>query len=125
MGRMPKMKLDDKGRPRRMPASYIMKKDERAKAAFDAVRKRRLTREEAETRIERVFEGCFRETLFFGVDRRMLAWIALEEGAEVGAIFTELETLQHWKFGDSVEPIEAFRRRHHEFVVAVPIYAQS
>jgi hypothetical protein len=122
---MPKMKLDDRGRPRRMPASYIIKQDERARAAYEAMRKRGLSREEAEDRIERCFELAFRETILLGVDRRMLVWISLEEGAEIDAIFTELELLQHWKHGEGHEPIEAFRRRYHEFVVAVPIYAQG
>jgi hypothetical protein len=40
--------------------------------AFDAMRKRGMSQEEVADRIERVFEQCFRETIFFGVDRRMI-----------------------------------------------------
>jgi hypothetical protein len=115
MGR-PKLKLDDKGRPRRMPASYIMKKDERARAAFDAMRKRGLSREEAWKEIEVAFENAFRETVFVGIDRRLEIWIALEEGKRAKELFADLDAVLNSKFGENDDLIQRMRRENSQFI---------
>jgi hypothetical protein len=116
MSRRPKMKLDDKGRPRRLPAPVIMKKDPRAASAFTAMRKSGLTREEAWKEIETCFENAFWETVFVGIDRRLEIWIALEEGLRAKDLFTDLNTLRNSAFGENVGLIEQMRRKHSGFV---------
>jgi hypothetical protein len=48
MGQMPKLKPDERGRPCYLPAEYIMRKDPRAMAAYHLMRRRGLSRAEAE-----------------------------------------------------------------------------
>jgi hypothetical protein len=116
MGRMTKMKLDDRGKPRRMPASYIMKKDERARSAFEAMRRRGMSREEAWKEIEIAFENAFRETVFVGIDRRLEIWIALEEGKRAKELFADLDVVLNSKFGENADLIERMRRENHQSV---------
>jgi hypothetical protein len=52
MGRMPKFKPDEKGRPRYLPAEYVMRKDPHARAAYHALRRRGRSPAEAEHAIE-------------------------------------------------------------------------
>ena len=52
MGRMPKFKPDEKGRPRYLPADYIMRKDPHARVAYHALRRRGRSPAEAEHAIE-------------------------------------------------------------------------
>jgi hypothetical protein len=90
--RLPKMKPDDQGRLRRMPASFIMRRDEYAKAAYKALRRRGLGRTAAETEIERCFEASFRTVLFSyrdpdRCDPRPECWLLLSQGLSLTQIF--------------------------------------
>ena len=88
-------KPDDKGRPRRLPASYIMKRDSAARTAFQALRKRGLSREAAAVEIERCFECCWRQILLVDPqppDPRPECWLLLGEGLPLETIF-DLEKL--------------------------------
>jgi hypothetical protein len=95
-------KPNDKGLPgRRMAADYIMRKDPNAQRAYNEMRTNlRLSHEEAELRIERVFDANFRTVLLSkenektdDVDRRPDMWIELARGFSVEAIFPNLEEL--------------------------------
>jgi hypothetical protein len=87
-----KWKPDDRGRLRRMPARYIMRKDPNATAAYHALRKQGLSREEVEDRIERVSEANFLGVLFHegsdwrDADHRPEIWLLLAEGMPVEKI---------------------------------------
>jgi hypothetical protein len=116
MSRLPKLKADDQGRLRRMSATYVMKRDPRARAAYTAMRKNGLTREEAWREIEVCFENAFWETVFVGIDRRLEIWIALEEGKRAKDLFADLSTLRNSRFGENTELIEQMRRKHSGFV---------
>jgi hypothetical protein len=116
MGKI-KWKPDDRGNPhRRLPASYIMRHDPRARAAFRAMRRRGLSAQEAEHEIEVVGEKGFWETLVFGIDRRLELWIALEEGLRAADLFADIETAMNQKFGEGTELIERVRREKHAFI---------
>jgi hypothetical protein len=94
-------KPNDKGIGRRMPAAYIMTRDVNAQEAYRRLRADLgLSHEEAELRIERVFDANFRTVLFYkddekaeDVDRRPQMWIDLGRGLSVEAIFPDLEEL--------------------------------
>jgi hypothetical protein len=65
-----KWKPNDKGLPgRRMPADYIMRKDLDARRAYLEMRSNLgLSHEEAELRIERLFDANFRTVLLARAD---------------------------------------------------------
>jgi hypothetical protein len=79
-----------------MPATYIMRNDPHAKAAYQALRKRGLSRAKAEQLIERVFYQSFVEVLlddrpnWRDADRRPEIWFLLAEGMPVKRIFPDL-----------------------------------
>jgi hypothetical protein len=87
------------GRPR-LRASYIMKRDPRARAAYDAIRRRGATAEEAKDTIEEAFQKSFLEVLIaydpnergqIARDRRKAEiWLSLQEGLSVDSIFADL-----------------------------------
>jgi hypothetical protein len=87
-------KRDDKGRPRRMPASYIMQNDPHAAQAFTIMRQRGMSRREATDRIERCFRQAFIEALISDddppKDRRPECWFMLVEGMPLERIFPDL-----------------------------------
>jgi hypothetical protein len=58
----PAFKTDANGRPC-LKASYIMKRNPDARAAYDAIRRRGATAKEAAATIERTFQHMFTETL--------------------------------------------------------------
>ena len=62
-----------------------MRRDPGAKAAYAGMRKRGMSKDEAEHEIEVAYERSFWEVLFVGVDRRLEIWIALEEGLRAGS----------------------------------------
>jgi hypothetical protein len=93
-------KLDDKGRPHRMPADYIMKKDVDARRAYLEMRSNLgLSHEEAELRIERAAEANFHTVLFHEgedyreADQRPEMWVQARRGFTVEQIFPDLEEL--------------------------------
>jgi hypothetical protein len=95
-------KPNDKGLAgRRMPAAYIMRNDPNAQHAYNDMRTNlRLSHEEAELRIERVFDANFRAVLLSkenekidDVDRRPDMWIELARGFTPEQIFPNLEEL--------------------------------
>ena len=112
-----KWKLDDRGKPRRLPAGYIMRRDPRAKTAYTAMRRRCLSAQEAEHEIETSFQNAFRETLIFGIDRRLEIWIALEEGLRTADLFADIETALNQKSGEGAELIRRVRQPKREFIV--------
>jgi hypothetical protein len=97
-------KTDANGR-QCLKAGYVMKRDPRAKAAYDALRRRGLPREEAEARIEQAFQMAFTEALIaeafeegergqIARDRRKTEiWLSLQEGLSVERIFPDLPLL--------------------------------
>jgi hypothetical protein len=116
MGRI-KWKPDDRGNPnRRLPASYIMHHDPRARAAYTAMRHRGLSAQEAEHEIEVVGEKGFWEVLVFGIDRRLELWISLEEGLRAADLFADIDVAMNHKSGEGTELIERVRREKSEFV---------
>ena len=72
---------------------------ERAKAAFQALRRRGLSKEEAKRQIERVFDASFRRILLSEIkdtrrtDPRPECWLLLAEGIPVERIFPDLVEL--------------------------------
>jgi hypothetical protein len=93
-------KADDKGRPRRLPADYIMRKDPDARRAYLEMRSNLgLSHEEAELRIERLSEANFHMVLFHEgedyreADRRPEMWVQLARGFSVEEIFPNLEEI--------------------------------
>jgi len=93
-------KADDKGRPRRLPADYIMRKDPDARRAYLEMRSNLgLSHEEAELRIERLADANFRAALVYEgedydeVDRRPEMWVQAARGFTVEQIFPDLEDL--------------------------------
>jgi hypothetical protein len=92
---------------RRLPASYIIKKDPNARRAYLEMRSNLgFTHEEAELRIERCFDANFRTTILSGaekddltdeeiedLDRRPEMWVQLARGFTVEQIFPNLEDL--------------------------------
>ena len=93
-------KLDDKGRPHRMPASYIIKKDPNARRAYREMRSNLgLSHAKAELRIERATEANFHAVLFHEgadyreADRRPDMWVQLARGFTIEQIFPNLEDL--------------------------------
>jgi hypothetical protein len=92
-------KKDDKGRPRRMPASYIMANDDDAAEAFATMRKNGVSHREAIDRIERCFYEAFVHRLIGRAqklsgdrdaepkDRRPECWFLLAEGMPIERIF--------------------------------------
>jgi hypothetical protein len=116
MGRI-KWKPDDRGNPRRrLPASYIMRHDPRARAAYTAMRRRGLSVQEAEHEIEVVGEKGFWETLVFGIDRRLELWISLEEGLRAADLFADIEKAMNQKIGEDPELTLRVRRDKSEFI---------
>jgi hypothetical protein len=97
-------KPDHKGRPRRMPASYIMRHDDDAAQAFATMRKNGISHREATNKIERCFEQAFIEALIGRAeklrgdhdaepkDRRPECWFLLAEGMPVDRIFPDAPT---------------------------------
>jgi hypothetical protein len=98
MGKI-KWRLKPNGRPHGLPASYIMARDPNAKAAFQALRKRGFSKEEAKHQIERVFDASFRRVLRSEIedkrrtDPRPECWLLLAEGLPVERIFPDLVEL--------------------------------
>ena len=98
MGKI-KWRLKPNGRPQGLPASYIMAKDPEAKAAFQALRRLGLSKEEAKRQIERVFDASFRRILLSEIkdtrrtDPRPECWLLLAEGIPVERIFPDLVEL--------------------------------
>jgi hypothetical protein len=96
MARLPKFKPDAKGVPRYMPARYILRRDPGAKAAYRALRRRGLSRADAERQIEFAFYESFVEVLIHEgsdwreADRRPEIWALLAEGLSIERIFPEL-----------------------------------
>jgi hypothetical protein len=100
VGRMPTFKPDENGRPKYLPASYIMKRDPAARAAFQALRRRGMARAEAEQQIELAFHKAFCEMIIHKIDqenadwregdRRPEVWLLLAEGMPVERIFPDL-----------------------------------
>ena len=99
-----KWKPNDKGLPgRRMPADYIMRKDPNARRAYLEMRSNLgLSHEEAELRIERLFDANFRMVLsshaetdeeIEDLDQRSEMWVQLARGFTVEQIFPNLEEL--------------------------------
>ena len=94
-------KIDANGRPC-LKASYIMKRDPRAKAACDALRRRGLSARAAEDEIENAFQLAFTEVLIaeafqegergeIARDRRKAEiGLSLQEGLPVEKIFPDL-----------------------------------
>jgi hypothetical protein len=95
MSRMPKLKPDEKGQPRYMPASYIMRKDTNAQMAYQALRRRGVSRAEAEHAIELTNYEAFVEVLthegpnWRDADRRPEVWFLLAEGLPIERIFPD------------------------------------
>jgi hypothetical protein len=110
-------KPDDRGNPnRRLPASYLMRHDPRAQAAYKVMRRHGLSAQEAEHEIEIVGEKSFYETLVFGIDRRLELWISLEEGLRAADLFADIETAMNQKLGEGTELIARVRREKSQFV---------
>jgi hypothetical protein len=82
MSRASEFKTDANSR-RYLRASYIMRKDPDARAAYEAMRRRGVTRADAETAIEFACLQCFREKLLFDRDRR-LEGLAIAAGGTAG-----------------------------------------
>jgi hypothetical protein len=93
---------------RRLPASWIIKKDPNARRAYLEMRSNLgFTHEKAELRIERCFDANFRTTILTGaerednltaeeiedLDRRPEMWVQLARGFTVEQIFPNLEDL--------------------------------
>jgi hypothetical protein len=86
----------------RLKASYIMRKDPRAKAAYDALQRRGLSATAAKNEIEHAFQLAFTEALIAEVseegERGEIArdrckaeiWLSLQEGLPVESIFPDL-----------------------------------
>jgi hypothetical protein len=110
-------KPDDRGNPnRRLPASYIMHHDPRARAAYTAMRHRGLSAQDAEHEVETVGEKGFYETLVFGIDRRLELWISLEEGLRAADLFADIDVAMNQKLGEGADLIERVRREKSEFI---------
>jgi hypothetical protein len=101
-------KPNDKGTSgRRLPASWIIKKDPNARRAYLEMRSNLgLTHEEAELRIERLSDANFRTVILTrtekdyltdeeieNLDRRPEMWVQLARGFTVEQIFPNLEDL--------------------------------
>jgi hypothetical protein len=91
MGRMPKFKPDEKGRPRYLPADYIMRKDPHARVAYHALRRRGRSPAEAEHAIELTSWHAFIEAVLHEKDRRPEIWFLLAEGLPVEKIFPKFD----------------------------------
>jgi hypothetical protein len=116
MGKI-RWKPDDRGKPnRRLPASYIMRHDPRARAAYTTMRRRGLSAQDAEHEIEIVGEKGFLEVLVFGIDRRLELWISLEEGLRAADLFDDINTAMNQKVGEGIELAERVRREKHDFI---------
>jgi hypothetical protein len=89
---MPKLKPDEKGRPRYLPARWIMKRDPDARMAYHALRRRGVSPQDAERAIERTAYEAFVEILIHeGNDWRDAdRWFLLAEGLPVEKIFPKL-----------------------------------
>ena len=90
MGRMPRFKPDERGRPRYLPADYIMRRDPHAKAAYHALRRRRRSLAEAEHAIELTSWHAFIEAILHEKDRQPEVWLLLAEGLPLEKIFPTL-----------------------------------
>jgi hypothetical protein len=96
----PAFKTDENGRPC-LKASYIMRKDPRAKAAYNALRCRGLSARAAKDEIEHAFQLAFTEVLIAEAfeegergeltrDRRKAEiWLSLAEGFAGGEYFPQ------------------------------------
>ena len=93
----PAFKTDENGRPR-LKASYIMRRDPNARAEYQALRRRGVSREKAEALIERVSHEAFVAVLchaadysdWRAADPRPECWLLLAEGMPVERIFPDL-----------------------------------
>jgi hypothetical protein len=69
---------------------HLLKVDSDARRAYNAIRARGASRKEAESEIELAFQGCFREYILSGRDRRLEAWISLAEGLPAARLFPDI-----------------------------------
>src|SRR5262245_14210714 len=93
----PKLKPDETGRPRYMPASYIMRHDPNSRMAYEALRRRGHSPADAELAIEKTLYRCFVTMIahegddWKNQDRRPEIWFLLAEELPAEKIFPDLD----------------------------------